>query len=80
MICYGISAEEVEQVLDEMMGIAPELSHYLDRAVKPVIPMFSDCCKGDILTLGYRAASVAESANAMIQNHLPRKSLWLCEL
>jgi hypothetical protein len=67
-------------VLNEMMGIAPELSHCLDRAVRFVIPMLSDCRKGDILTPGYRVASAAESANAMIRNHLPRKSLRLCEL
>jgi hypothetical protein len=58
-ICYGLPAEEVKQRLDEMMGIASALSHYLDTAARPVIPMFSDYCKGDILTLRYQATSVA---------------------
>jgi hypothetical protein len=48
-ICDGTSAEEIEQVLDDMTGIAPELSYYVDTAVRPVIPMFSDCYKGDIM-------------------------------
>jgi copper chaperone CopZ len=39
-ICYGTSTEEVEQALDEMMGIALELSHSLDTAVRPAIPTF----------------------------------------
>jgi hypothetical protein len=79
-ICYGKSSAEVEHALNQMIEVAPDLQHYVDTNVRPLIPLFSDCCKGDGLTLGYRATSVAESANAMIRRHLPGTALTLAEL
>jgi hypothetical protein len=79
-ICYAKSSVEVEHALDQMIETAPDLQHYLDTNVRPLIPLFADCFKGDKLTLGYRATSVAESANAMIRHHLPGTALRLADL
>jgi hypothetical protein len=79
-ICYGQSEAEVDQALNQMIEIAPDLQNYVDTNVRSLIPLFADCCKGDALTLGYRGTSVAESANAMIRRHLPGTVLRLADL
>jgi hypothetical protein len=65
---------------DQTVFDVNRLQNYLDTNVRPVIPLFSDCCKGDALTLGYLATSVAESANAMIRRHLPSTAMRLADL
>jgi hypothetical protein len=79
-ICYGKSEGEVELALNQKIELAPDPQNYLDTSVHPVIPLFSDCCKGDALTFGYRATSVAKSANTMIRRHLPSTAIRLADL
>jgi hypothetical protein len=50
--------------------MTPDVKYYLDTNVCSLIHLFSDCCKGDGLTLGYWDTSVVESARVMIPSHL----------
>jgi hypothetical protein len=66
---------------DDVVHRGAEVEHAvdLDTNVRPLIPLFSDCCQGNSLTLGDQATSVAESANAMIRHYLPGTALRLAD-
>jgi hypothetical protein len=52
-LCFLKTRTEVDDALEKMLGTAPELAHYVDTSVRPLLSQFADCCKGDWLTLGY---------------------------
>jgi hypothetical protein len=71
---------KADEALEKMLGTAPELAHYVDVNVRPLLAQFGDCCKSDGLTLGCRATAMAESANAMIRGYTPNRLLSLTEM
>jgi hypothetical protein len=58
-ICYGASEAEIDQSLNQMIEIAPDTRNYVETNGPSLIPLCTDCCKCDMLTLGYRTISVA---------------------
>jgi hypothetical protein len=76
----GKSDTEVEHALNQMIEIAPHLQHRLCTNPRPLIFLFSGCCKGDGLTLGYRTTSVAELGNAMIRCQVPGTAMCFSDL
>jgi hypothetical protein len=80
IICCGEDADEVEETLDRMEEMAPDLATYLNNNVRPALGRFAACTRSSAFTLGYLATSPAESANAMMHGKIPRRRMELAEL
>jgi hypothetical protein len=59
-LCFSKTRTEADDALEKRLDAAPEFAHYVDANVRPLLLQSADCCKGDWLTLGYRARSLAE--------------------
>jgi hypothetical protein len=79
-LCFSKTITKADDALEKMHGTAPEPVHYVDANIRTLLSQFADCCKGEWLILGYRATSLAESANAMIRRYTPNRLLSLTEM
>jgi hypothetical protein len=70
-ICYSTSQSEVIAAIEKMCNLIPAMSRYLNSEIQPVLTMVTEAYRGESLTLGYHATSVAESRNQMLKNYLP---------
>jgi hypothetical protein len=76
-VCFANNKHDALDAIDEMVEIQPDLQHHLATNGMPSLPLFADSFRGEAHTLGYRATSPAESANAMSRKRLPQnRPLW----
>jgi hypothetical protein len=79
-ILHSTSQPDVIAAIKEIRNLIPGVSRYLDSEIQPVLTTVTDEYRGESLTFGYHATSVAESANQLMKNYLPPQIHNLIEI
>jgi hypothetical protein len=79
-ICSYPAAAEVEEAVAKIRLLVPSISEYLDAEIVERLPLFTEAFRNGVLTLGYEATTLSESANHLIRRVLRPAILTLQDI
>ena len=77
---YGKTEDIVEQAIEQLRKLIPELVGYIDSELRAYIPHLTEAFRGEALTLGYHSTGVSESSNHMLLRNLPAATHTLTDI
>jgi hypothetical protein len=72
--------DTVEQALEQLRVVVPELTGYLDSELRPSLSHLTEAFHGEALTLAYHSTGVSESSNHMLLRNLPAATHTLADI
>lgn len=80
VVCYSTHKDSVDQALEKLKAMHPNLSTYLEKKVVPTLCQFSRAYLGEVWTKGYNTTSPAEAHNAMYKARMPNRATTLKQM
>jgi hypothetical protein len=77
---YEKRQDTVEQALEELRVLIPELTGYVDSELRPYVAHLTEAFRGEALTLGSRSTGVSESSNHMLLRNPPAATHALADI